>query len=472
MSAKNTPRDFIVGDEEEIADHIGEVFGAALQRFTIELEDLGIGYCVVRNFAELPDRVRGDVDLLIEPDRLDEAEAALSSLGSDTFVARRIERDGHLLIWVGSRTEVRKAIEEEREAVWLELDLVTSLSWHGISYLDTTDVLSRSRRHRGFWVTSPADEACHVLCHGLLDKPRVSARYQQLLRNAYGRYGASFLRPLLPSLGARALSELTLAVRSGTYPERLSRLVRRRLSLRGPRSTSSMLMYQYRRAGRRLTTAIHPPGPLIATAGPDGSGKSTLLAALGTLLGGLYRPTRSQYMGWKEFVLPTKRILASLRSGQKPSRSTVVFDHHPTMEPEATVGWAHNFSVIHYFIDLWARYLLAIRPVMLRGGLVLCDRYFFDVLIQEVLLCENRASRRLLLAATPGPDVTALFVGDAVTIAARKGELTPERTERQLQALAILTGKRGVVCIDAHKPVSDNLETILHQLLPAWSEGA
>ena len=53
----------------------------------------------------------------------------------------------------------------------------------------------------------------------------------------------------------------------------------------------------------------------------------------------------------------------------------------------------------------------------------MCDRYFFDVLAQEVLLCENRWLRTLLLAFTPNPTATALLSGDPEVIAARKREI-------------------------------------------------
>jgi len=92
-------------------------------------------------------------------------------------------------------------------------------------------------------------------------------------------------------------------------------------------------------------------------------------------------------MGWKEFILPTKRLLlAVLRlTSNKNNKKKIPQSQGEVQQADDPVkpSWIHNFSVIHYFVDLWARYVFKIRPALARGGLVSCDRYFYDVLTQN-----------------------------------------------------------------------------------------
>ena len=72
-------------------------------RYFAELDDRQVRYCVARNFRALPEEVDGDVDILLRPGQRHRAEAALENLASDIFVFRRVERNDHLLIWIGSK---------------------------------------------------------------------------------------------------------------------------------------------------------------------------------------------------------------------------------------------------------------------------------------------------------------------------------------------------------------------------------
>jgi thymidylate kinase len=225
-------------------------------------------------------------------------------------------------------------------------------------------------------------------------------------------------------------------------------------------STPSCILFFFKKYIRILRAVLNPPGILIATAGPDGAGKSTLLGRVGAVLSETFYPIKKQYMGWKYFILPTKRLLRRLQNtlprsgGGRKSTSGPVQDNHPS--------WAHNFSVLHYLLDLWARYLLEIRPVLARGGLVLCDRYFFDFLVQDVWICRNFWARRILSAMTPQPSVAILLSGDPEAIAARKRENSTAETQRQIAAFALLTGNNGAVLeLDATDALNDNVSAVL-----------
>ena len=450
-------------------------FADFLSRYFDELDRSHVHYCVARNFAALPEQVDGDVDVLVRPGQRQRAEAALLNLLPGFFVFRRVERNDHLLIWIGLKQEFQCASRVERPARVLQLDLVTRLQWSGVPYLDTVAVLGTAKTQRGFWVASSVDEACHVLCHAILDKKVLKPGYRAVIQTAIAEHGEAAFAPLRRTLGVtlvRALYEAFTTWDDATLLALRPQVIRGLLGTR-PTALSSFLRYHAAKGLRIARAILQPPGVLIATAGPDGVGKSTLLARTKLVLDDAYSPIVDQYMGWRDFTLPTKRLLTWLIERRKRRAERTAPPSAPSQRiadraPEGPMPWTHNLSVLHYFIDLWARYLLQIRPQLARDGLVLCDRYFFDVLVQEVLVCENRILRRLLLALTPRPTVTALLSGDPKVIAARKSEMSAEKTARNMASLDVLRGRPGVLVLDAQKPVEENLEAVLRGIFPRW----
>jgi len=458
------------------------IYAPFLAAFFRELAARHVRYCVPRNFEDLPEVIHGDVDVLVRPGQVRRAEAALENIVPGHFVLRRVERNGHVLVWIGSAAELRNAAREERTAEVLEIDFVTELQWKGIAYQDTISVLSLARPERGMWVAADADKASHVLCHAILDKNCIKPSYRAAIAEVVSERGAKAFAPLESFVGSAMVSRLYETFAGGEDEALLAlrdELVRSLLFSR-PTAAPGWLGYTLARGLRMALALVSPPGVLIATAGPDGVGKSTLLENTRLVLESTFDPIRDQYMGWREFVLPTKRLLLWLQSALKgrtrrgdessggPASAPATHSGHE--EPEGPMPWTHNFSVIHYFIDLWARYLLQIRPALARGGLVLCDRYFFDVLVQEVALCENRHLRGILLALTPSPTATALLSGDPEVIAARKREMSPEKTARDMASLAVLKGRKGVLDLNAQKPVEENLEGVLRGIFPHWRD--
>ena len=121
-----------------------------------------------------------------------------------------------------------------------------------------------------------------------------------------------------------------------------------------------------------------------------------------------------------------------------------------------------SLSNLHYFLDLWARYLFQIRPALMRGSLVLCDRYFYDILVNDIWLSKNPVTRSLLLAMIPQPTITVLFKGDPEAIAARKQEISTAEVNRQLAEFSRLRSGIGVSMeLDAEQPLNDNVAVVI-----------
>jgi thymidylate kinase len=84
------------------------------------------------------------------------------------------------------------------------------------------------------------------------------------------------------------------------------------------------------------------------------------------------------------------------------------------------------------------RYWVQVRPRLAPHGLVLVDRYAYDVLRVNNPTIQRAWFRGLAVRVIPRPHLTILLEGDPGTIAARKRELTVEETVRQQAAYRAL----------------------------------
>ena len=86
------------------------------------------------------------------------------------------------------------------------------------------------------------------------------------------------------------------------------------------------------------------------------------------------------------------------------------------------------------------RYWVQVRPLLSPHGIVLADRYAYDVLKVNNPTVGRRWFRRFATAIIPSPDITFLLEGDPAVITARKRELTLAETIRQQEAYRELAG--------------------------------
>ena len=434
--------------------------------------DSEIVFCVTRNHELLPEVVPDDIDILVDKDHMPAIDSIIKSVtGDDFLLIKRIKRNYHIQYYITSNEELKNSINENRAAEIIQLDFVSELQWKGIPYLKAKEVLHHRVPQKDFYILQPHHHIAHVMYHAMLDKNHIKQEYASIIQSGFEAHNKNIMRCLLPLLGSKLCKQITCSVQADDMQKLLS--LRNRVMLRlilHPVHATQLTVFIIRKYLRISKAIMYPPGCLVTAVGPDGVGKTTLLARCRLALSNCYDPVIDIYMGWKEFILPTKRILLALLKLKSSSnkRKETNQDRESiqhTVEP-VEPSWTHNFSVIHYFADLWARYVVKIRPILARGGFVSCDRYFYDVLTQNVWLTNNHISRWILIKLSPSPTLTIIFTGDAATITARKNENTVEGTEKQIQAFRILNnGRRPVLELDATNDLNQNIFKTLSRLI-------
>ncbi len=174
-------------------------------------------------------------------------------------------------------------------------------------------------------------------------------------------------------------------------------------------------------------------GLVVAVLGPDGAGKSTLIENLGQRFSALGVP-------WRRFHWRVPWTVAERPWSPVP-------DPH-ARPPRGTLPSVAK--VLWYLITAWPCWWRNVRPFTRRGGWVVLDRCFTD------LLCDPRRYRyggprwlaRLVAALMPRPDRVLVLAGDAGAIAARKQEVAFAELERQVAAYRAAGSARNALVID------------------------
>jgi hypothetical protein len=409
--------------EARAADWVA-AFLAAL--FTA-LDGAGLRWVVPRNHQDLPDRAGHDVDVIIHP-----ADASRI----DPLIRELVRRQELVLLraYAGVEHETFDvAAGDLRGRLLLHVDFQTAIRYRGRLLVDAGDLLAHShaaptRRGVPLRVPEPAMEAYGLLLHAALHKGALKTKYADRLAELRDADPGGLKRlaseRLGPAVGARLAAVRDQAGLLALGPE-----LRRGLRRRYPANPIRQAWFRVHSGSRQLRLRLRPRGVFAAFLGPDGSGKSSLTDLLGERLGGHpdVLKVHRVYLGSGQPLLPTRRLTRRLHGKTGPraaAKPVTVRD----VSPRRLRG------PLHVLADEILRYWVHVRPRLAPHGVVLVDRYAYDVLRVNNRTVQQPWFRRLAVAIIPSPQVTFFLEGDPEVITARKQELTVAETTRQLHA--------------------------------------
>jgi thymidylate kinase len=412
-------------------------------------QQANIRFLVLRNYESLPHFTTNDIDVLVAPDQLREAELALLRAAAQTSfrLHNRVQFATLALYLSNPQTNAQT-----------HFDLFTALKWRGFDYVSCQGFLQRKVSRELFYIPHPADETTTKLLASLIYVGKVKEAYRsaiaagcqaepaaitELLAGTYGSPNARFM----VASAAQAKWD-TLGAAAG----RLRRaLILRQLTRHPWRTLTTFLADARRLAGRFLW----PPGVTVVLCGADGSGKSTAARAMMGGLSGTFPPQKVRHFHWKPPVFSARR-----QATRGPAT-----DPHGLPARNAAASLCY-FGV--HWLEFVLGSLLRLRPVTFRGGLVLIDRYYYDFFVDQ---------RRYRLAVPPilvrlgyvflkKPDLVLLLDAPSEVLQSRKQEVVPAETERQRQAyLELVRGLSNGVVVDATQPPEKVGADINHAIL-------
>jgi lipopolysaccharide/colanic/teichoic acid biosynthesis glycosyltransferase len=201
---------------------------------------------------------------------------------------------------------------------------------------------------------------------------------------------------------------------------------------------------------RRARRAARPTGLHVAVLGPDGSGKSTLCGNLERSLAPLFR-------GHHRYKFRPDTF------GQIRSETAIYTHERPPRN--AVISWA---KALFYFADCWIGYFTNSLPKKRAGALLLFDRSFDDLMVDQrrYLMQRSRGLVSLLRRILPAADAAFILDGDSLAQNRRKPELSVEELQRQRAAYRRLAanGPR-ITLISADASADDVARQVTREIL-------
>jgi thymidylate kinase len=401
-----------------------------IERVFRAFEEADVQWCLLRGEAELEAPPK-DVDLLVARRDVDGLRSVLGALGFAQLPSHGYDHHCFFLTY-----------HAESDS-WIKLDVVDELRFGGDYTLETgaeDKCLAHRQQHGELTLLDPDSAFWALLLHCLLDKQAVDARHRPTLVRLAAFGGAD--GPLGRVAGSACPPEWTPtriveAVIREDWPALLA--LAPLLEARWPRRAPAPSRLQLKAA--RLVNRFERPGLSVAFLAPDGAGKTTLA---GLLEDSFHFPVRTVYMGLDQ------RPPGGRKRGRRPPG----------------VGLARRLATV------WSRYLDA-RLHEVQGGLVVFDRYTYDVLLppKQPLSTGRRLRRWLLAHACPEPDLVLVLDAPGEVLHGRKPEHPVAVLEEQRRYYRRL-GERlnGAVVVDASRELDEvrrEVQSVIWQALAA-----
>ena len=426
------------------------------ERLIRDLNEAQIPFCILRNHEFLTAGApydNADLDILVRSRELARTGATLRNLG---FIRTRASTDRRHVGYVACAPGSGRVL-----ALDLHLD---SPSWNDIPYFSGEAVL-RDRVHRsGVPVPSALHTAALLVLHSILDKKAFKPAYVEIINGLLdGGLDPRELQPLFGQfLGPRLARDLVESLKRRDHATAMAlrgRTIRRLLGSH-PRAWASLALCLWRSRWRRLGRRLFPPGCLAAITGPDGAGKSTVKEQLIRRLEAAGIPVRSFYMGrWHSHILPLAG-LAQTRGAEAVAKSDADFaDAAPLPGDPVKLHGRPIFRFVRdavYLAEMFLRYAIRLLPALWRGGIVLTDRYAFDLLLDPNV---TLLARFVLTRLYPRPDLCFYLHQSAEVLHQRKAEQSLAELRRQLDVFDRYSDALGYVSLR-----SDNFDVNVDEI--------
>ena len=437
-----------------------EVYHRLLHAF----EKNQIACCILRNYEFLTEGAEydnADVDLLIARKDFHRVSEILNDLHFQATTQSTVSRHiGYIAFYAPHHL--------------LALDLhLDHPSWNDIPYTDGHAVLQERIIKNDIPIPADHHTLPMLVFHSILDKKNFKEKYINIINEIFEKEkNKDHLFQLFQTTAGTKISERIFSLLANhNYSALLQTRKSIILYLLRSRITHgfNLAACLIRSRSKQIKRKFGRPALLIALLGPDGAGKSTTLTNVQNALTESGLNTTRFYMGrWQDHILPLDRIAktkgATKQTPQPKTPQQASVSQHA--DPVKIQG-RRIFRFIRdgaYLLEMYMRYFLRLRPALKKGGIVITDRYAYD------LLLDPNGTWLLKWAIPyfyPRPHICFYLYHDAQTLIARKGEQSQDEIQRQLTVYNQYQHQLAFTAVKSETPEA-TAEHVLHLTVEAF----
>lgn len=383
-----------------------------LELFIHRLSSNGIEYCLSRSHKLASEAPLGDLDFIVKKPTVPAILQILSDL-ENVKVLRKIER--------GFITSIFLFGIKRNSNNFIEIDLITSLYWKGIHYLDTAVVINNSQITTTYWglnLNKPhkAHEALILFFECYVKYGNRNNEYWELISSVLPAeenfLAESVSRPLNHLIG-NASQICSVSDMDTALTLRTSFLTSLLKTVLGDYQTMCSIGKHY--YFELKVRAANAQSVRICFLGPDGAGKSSIIKRV---VAGLNSAGH----------IEIKHLKPQLFFNKRSEKRGVVTEPHALPLRNSFMS---NLKILIWFLELWIDHIFFRKSVF---TLEIYDRHYYDILVDPTRyrFGGNQRLARKLAELVPTIDLVYTIVGDANKIHSRKQEVEFEELERQL----------------------------------------
>lgn len=438
---------------EEMLPYPNKVESLFLKELFVGLKKDGIEYCVLRNYAHLPDSMGGgDLDLAVLPEQVELAGECILTIAE--------KYGATLLMDYNSSGRMMRFLGCYLGQWWgAAVDLFWAMEYKGVPYLDVSCLIRNSKTYKKIQVADDVDAAVTALIKELLANGANRKEYFEEVVAAYNTDSNRVTAILGDMFGPTAVASLTKTIETPVSGQpnltRCVRLLRRDVL---GKAWLSKVPLRLSNLYRRLRRTVRPPGRIIVVTGTDGSGKTTLIEAITPIL---LEATHGQveYKHLRPGLIPSLRSVVTGKSSEVAGPVTRPHDKEPS-------GLMMSlFRSVYYAIDYYVGYWLKIYPSTVKRAYIgIFDRYYYDFLIDPRRMRINQPQwlTAMIFRLAPQPSLILCLGGDAEKIYQRKPETSLVEVQRQVCNLRDFSMRNDrAVWVDTTQSISNSMNQAL-----------
>lgn len=415
-------------------------------KFFTYLQKRSINYCLLNGYEDIDSAIDSDSDIDILFKRKDflniEKIIKKFCLDENLEMVQVLHHD----LWAKNTF-----LYNPKDGSFLNLDLYGELSRKEVVFFEEDDVFNSLDSYKNIPILSSEKEFIHYFIKKL-DKNDLTKENFDHLRSLYLKnenISKDSLKKFFPSF----YKQINIVCLENNYHE-----------ITNKRNAWINDFYSAKRTDikrkllnqvRTIKRILHPTGLSVSFLGPDGSGKSTVINEL------------------LDIRLPFRRKeyfhLKPIKNKNSSENTAMVTDPHKYPPYSKAKSYIKLLYFVYQYNMGWLRNIV---PLKIKSSLIIFDRYFDDMLVdnRRYRYGGSQAMARLARMFIPKPELYFILTTDAKVIYERKQEVPFEELERQIKAYESLADGKRYFHIDVNRSPEEITKEIVAIMMEKMNE--